>query len=182
MTATRPADEVGLVRMFRRILISLALVGMIGTAAELAMLRHWNSRDQLIPWFALGALLLALVLIVGSGTRSAIGIARVLAALVALAAIYGVISHVQANYEAGPLDFRYADSWSNLSATSRWWAAATGGVGPSPALAPLILAQSAACLWLATLRHPGRRAHGGGEAGRPPPGAREIADDRAMLR
>jgi hypothetical protein len=39
-----------------------------------------------------------------------------------------------------------------MSEVSRWWAAGSGGVGPSPALAPLIMAQSAACLWLATLR------------------------------
>jgi hypothetical protein len=154
VTTTAPVAEIRLVTTFRRVLLGLAAAGIVGTGVELAMLRHWNSRDQLIPWFALAVLALALVLIVLAGARGAVMIARVAAAAVALAALYGVVTHVRANYHAAPLDFRYTDSWAGMSTASRWWTAATGGVGPSPTLAPLILAQSAACLWLATLRHP----------------------------
>lgn len=37
----------------RRGLLALSAVGVVGTAIELAMLRHWGSSAQLVPWFAL---------------------------------------------------------------------------------------------------------------------------------
>ena len=54
-------------------------------------------------------------------------------------------------FRSGPLDFRYTDRWPAMSEWSRWWAAASGAVGPSPALAPAILALAGACLAFATL-------------------------------
>ena len=62
--------------------------------------------------------------------------------------------HVNANYEAGPLDFRFADRWDSLSGWRRWWEALSGGVGPAPPLAAGVLAQAALCVLLATARHP----------------------------
>jgi hypothetical protein len=79
---------------------------------------------------------------------------RVLAVAVFLSAGLGVVEHVVANYDAGPLDFRYSAKWATMSAGSRWWAAATESVGPAPALAPLVLAWSSLCLAFATLDHP----------------------------
>jgi hypothetical protein len=69
--------------------------------------------------------------------------------------VFGVYEHIASNYEAGPLDFRYADRWATMSMPARVWAAASGTVGPSPALAPATLALAGACLVLATIGLPG---------------------------
>jgi len=78
----------------------------------------------------------------------------VLAVVAVMGAVYGIYQHVLANYHAGPLDFRYESRWATMSAGSRWWAAISESVGPSPTLAPAVLAQAAACLLFATLGHP----------------------------
>jgi hypothetical protein len=140
--------------MFRRALVVLAALTTIGTAIELLTIRHWKSNTQLIPWFALGVLAIAIVAYVVRPTPAVIRVVRVLAVLVALTALIGIYEHVNENLRAGPLDFRYTDKWPTMSTFSRWWAAANKSVGPSPTLAPAVLAQSAACLLLATLRHP----------------------------
>ena len=80
---------------------------------------------------------------------------RLIAVAVIAMAAFGIWEHIRANYNAGPLDFRYADHWATMSAADRWWKAATKGVGPSPILAPGILVQAALCTLAATFRHPG---------------------------
>ena len=60
---------------------------------------------------------------------------------------------IGANHSAGALDIRYADTWEQMSAVAQWWAAASGGVGPAPSLAPGVLAFTAAALLAATLHH-----------------------------
>lgn len=77
-----------------------------------------------------------------------------LAVAVMVTAAFGIFEHALANYHAAPLDFRYTARWPTMSATSKWWAAATEAVGPSPTLAPGVLAQSALCLLFATVGHP----------------------------
>lgn len=146
-----PADPTRLVRRARLALLALAGAATVGTAVELAMLRHWNGFDQLIPWAILGIVALgtgALALRPNGGTILA---ARVVGVASGLGGLYGAWVHVRSNYDAGPLDFRYAEKWASMSAGSRWWTAASGGVGPSPALAPMALAMAGACLAAATL-------------------------------
>ena len=69
-------------------------------------------------------------------------------------AAFGMFEHVRANHDAGPLDARYSVRWEMMSARAQWWVAVSKGVGPSPPLAPAVLAQAALCLGLATLQHP----------------------------
>ena len=78
-------------------------------------------------------------------TGHAIGLAS------GIASSFGVYEHIVANYHTGPLDFRYTDRWPTMSAWSRWWAVSTGTVGPSPPIAPAILALACACLVLAAM-------------------------------
>ena len=79
---------------------------------------------------------------------------RAIVVAVFVAAAFGVFEHIDANYDAGPLDFRYSAKWETMSTADRWWTAATNGVGPSPPLTPAVLAQAALCLGLATIQHP----------------------------
>ena len=154
MTSALPRD---LGRPARRMFLGLAALALAGTAAELAIGRHWKTLIQEIPWLGIGLATIALLLLLVRPSRGRVWLARLLAAGVIVVAGVGVWEHVAANYDAGTLDFRYADTWASMSWFSRWRIAATGGVGPSPVLAPGILAQAALCLLAATFRHPALR-------------------------
>jgi hypothetical protein len=138
-------------RLFRRAFLTLAAAGVAGTALELAMLRHWNSPVEMIPWVVLAALGAGIAVAAVRPGRRAIRAVRWLAVVVAVTAVFGVARHVLANYDAGPLDARYTTRWATMSGPSRWWAALTQSVGPAPILAPLVLVQAAVCLWLGTI-------------------------------
>jgi hypothetical protein len=138
-----------LAERFRRAFVWLGGTAIAGTSVELAMLRHWTSTTQLLAWAAVAAAAVALALTVVRPTPTRLRAGRAIAAAVAVTSAIGVVEHVYGNYGAGPLDFRYADRWATMSLASRWWAAASGAVGPSPALAPAILAQAAVFVWLA---------------------------------
>jgi hypothetical protein len=142
------------VALLRRCFLALAVTGIAATAVELALSRHWTSAIQLIPWYALGALAVAALLLAVRPGRRSVRIVQVLAVVVVLTSFFGIFEHVLANYDAAPLDFRYSSKWATMPATSRWWAAITESVGPSPTLAPGVLAQAAVCLFFATLGHP----------------------------
>jgi hypothetical protein len=146
-----PSPEAAAVRRFQRVLLVLAALTVLGTAAELAMLRHWNGVDQLIPWFALGVLAAAVAAVALHLSAVTALVARLVGAVASASGLYGAWVHVHSNYEVGPLDFRYQNTWATMSLASRWWKAASGGVGPSPPLAPAILALGGACLALSTI-------------------------------
>jgi hypothetical protein len=159
LTEAVPGGE-GAAGLLRRALIGLALLAVGATAVELASQRHWNTPLQLIPWIVLGVLTLAIVVLLARPNQATLRVVRGVAVVVLAATAYGIFVHVHGNYEAGPLDIVYGPKWDTLSEPSRWWASMSGGVGPSPPLAPGVLAQAALCLLFATIRHPalGRRA------------------------
>ena len=148
------AAKLETVVLLRGALLLLAGGGCVVTAIELAAARHWNGALQLVPWAAVGLVTLALVLVTVRPSPGKLRVARGLGAVVVAAALYGVVMHVVANYEAGPLDGVYGDRWDAASGLTRVWWAATETVGPSPFLAPAVLAQLSLLVLLATVRHP----------------------------
>ncbi len=152
-TRTDPASP-----LLRRGLLALAALTTLGIAVELYTERHWTKPVQLIAWAALALTALAIALLLGHPSAGRVRAAQAVAAIVAISAAVGVWQHIQANYDAGPLDRRYAQTWEGMSALSRWWLATRKGVGPSPPLAPGALTQAALCVLLATVRHPALRA------------------------
>jgi hypothetical protein len=134
----------------RRGLYALTVIGILATAFELATVRHWLDIEQLIPWVALVVLAIATVLALASFRQGRIA-AGLLALLVRGASVYGVIDHTVVNYNSGPLDQRFADTWESLSPAKRRWYAFTKTVGPAPTLAPGILGETAVLLLLACL-------------------------------
>ena len=142
------------VDFLRRCFLALAVAATAGTGVELALSRHWTSAIQLIPWYAVGGLAAGAALLVARPRPVSVRAVRVLAVVVVFTAVFGIYEHVLANHHAGPLDFRYESKWETMSAGSRWWAAISESVGPSPTLAPAVMAQAAVCLLLATLGHP----------------------------
>ena len=144
--------------VLRRALLVLAGGGVAAVAFELASTRHWDSAVQLVPWVALGVCAIALALVAARPRRTAIRAARALLALVVAASVYGVITHVDANFDAGPLDGTYGPRWEATAVLTRVWWAFTQTVGPSPVLAPAALAQVGLLVLLATWRHPALEA------------------------
>jgi hypothetical protein len=145
----RHARRADPLQLLRGSLTGLTALGIVGTAFELATLQHWNGVMQLVPWAALVVLAGALALHAGRSGRTRV--VRALALLVLGASLFGVLEHALVNYESGPLDQRFADTWDALSLWLRWWYAITRTVGPAPTLAPGMLGQAAATLMLATI-------------------------------
>ncbi len=144
----------------RRGVLALAAVGALGTWLELAVARHWKSPVQLIPWISVLAVVIAVALVAASPTSGRILVARALAAVSALTGMFGVVKHVQSNYESGPLDAVYGQNWQTMGVLSRLWHATIESVGASPSFAPGALALLAACVLVATIGHPAARHSG----------------------
>jgi hypothetical protein len=138
----------------RRGLLWLAALTTLGLVIELAAERHWSQPIQLVAWGAVVAAAAATALLWGAPGTGQVRVARVVAVLLFVSAALGVWEHVESNYDAAPLDYRYADTWDSMSEPSRWWLALSKTVGPSPPLAPGALAQVGLCLMLASLRQP----------------------------
>jgi hypothetical protein len=140
--------------LLRRGLLGLGALTAAGIAVELAVERHWTQPIQFVAWGAVVVVAVTLGLLAGAPGRARVRLARMLAVLVLLTAAWGIWEHIYANYDAGPLDLHYTDTWDSLPETTRWWLALTKTVGPSPPLAPGALALASLCVLLAALRHP----------------------------
>ncbi|MBV8992643.1 MAG: hypothetical protein JO287_02825 [Pseudonocardiales bacterium] len=149
MTQVRHARRPDPLHLLRASLTALTALGIVGTAFVLATLKHWNGAMQLVPWAAL--VVLAGALAVHAGRPRCTYLVRTLAMLVLVTSLFGVLEHALVNYDSGPLDQRFADTWEMLSPWLRWWYAITRTVGPAPTLAPGMLGQAAATLLLATI-------------------------------
>jgi hypothetical protein len=152
VTQVRHARRGDPLHLLRGSLSALTVLGIVGTTFELATLHHWNGAMQLVPWGALLVLAAALALHARpAGCAPQTGLVRALALLVLAASLFGVMEHALVNYDAGPLDQRFAETWDALSPWLRWWYAITRAVGPAPTLAPGMLGQAATTLILATI-------------------------------
>ena len=104
----------------RLALLGLGTASSAGTALELATHRHWGGTAKLVPWAALAIVVVGLGLVALRADPVTIWIARGLATVVGGASAYGVITHLRANYAAGPLDFRYETRWATMDSLDRW--------------------------------------------------------------
>lgn len=147
------ATESRVRRMVRRGLTAQVLIGIAVGAFVLATETRWGSPAHFLPWGLLVVLLLALLLAMLPGGRGVMP-ARMLAILVLGVSLYGVVEHVLANYAAGPADPTVGRVWESIPVFTRWWLAATKGVGSAPPLAPAALGQIALGLLLITVTAP----------------------------
>lgn len=150
--------------LLRRGLLWLGALTTLGIIVELGVERHWTQPAQLIAWAAALANGASIALLASAPSARRVRLARILTVVVVLSAVIGIWEHVYANYDAGALDRRYAETWESLPEATRWWLALTKSVGPSPPLAPGALAQAALCVLLATQRHPALRRERAPEA------------------
>jgi hypothetical protein len=135
----------------RRGFLLMAGLGILGTAIELATIHHWDSTEQLIPWFMLGIAALMLIAVVARPATTVVKGVRILSVAGLAATAFGIWEHIDSNIEAGPLDRVWGPKWDGLSSLSRFWHAANGDVGPSPLLAPASLGVVFLSLMFATI-------------------------------
>lgn len=118
------------------------------------MIRHWGTTLQAVPWLVLAVLSAATIALARARSSRVVAAVRVIASFTVAASVFGIAEHVKANFDAGPLDAVYGPKWDTLSTTAKWWDALIKRVGPSPTLAPGVLAQIGLCLLFASLHHP----------------------------
>jgi hypothetical protein len=150
LTQTEESVSAATIVFVRRGLLALTVVSILATAFELYSVAHWQDFEQLIPWAALTALVVATGLSLLPHRWAGIA-ARVLAIIVLCASGYGVVDHTVVNLGSGPLDYRFTDTWDSMSPIRQWWYAFTKTVGPSPTLAPGALGLAAVLLLLASI-------------------------------
>jgi hypothetical protein len=156
-SAGRTADEV--VVTMRRTLLAIAGLGTVAVALELATGRHWAQPRQLVAWAAVALLAAAVGTAAAAERHQELRAAvRLLAGTVILLGSVGVLVHVVANHDAGPLNGSYGIGWDQRPAPVRWWLAATKTVGPAPPLAPGLLALQGSLVLLVTFGPAERRA------------------------
>jgi hypothetical protein len=152
------APDASTERLLRRGLAVLAIVGTVGVAVELALLRHWSGVGQVASWAGVLALTIAVVAVRSLGSPRAVAAVRALAVVAIVVGVVGVGLHVQANYAWGPADRVYGPTWETTALPVRLLIAATDTIGKAPAVAPGALSFVALVLLLATVRLPGRAA------------------------
>lgn len=140
--------------VLRTSLLAVAGISIVGIAAELLVERHWGSLVRYVPWICLAVMAWAVYVLARRPTRRVVRAARVLAVIVMAGAGLGIALHINENYTAAPLDFRYQDTWATMSEPERWWAAFSKSVGPAPTFAPAALAEVGLLVLVATRRHP----------------------------
>lgn len=132
LAATTP--EAGL-RRLRLILVTITVLTCLGGLAELVTLKHWYG-VQKVPLIMLGCMAAAGVLLAVARATWSRRIAQAMGGLGMAGAAFGMYEHIRTNMVYGEYDAILGDRWATLSVTERFWHAATGAVGNTPALAP----------------------------------------------
>jgi len=101
---------------------------LLGTAAELYLLEHFEDTWQLVPLLCIGVCLLLLIVLFFSKTRVWTGIFQLALVTTAISGLYGTYLHLRANYEF-ELEMRPTAAGWDLFRESM--------AGALPALAPL---------------------------------------------
>jgi hypothetical protein len=131
-------------RRLRGQILLLGAVFVLGSALELASLRHWDG-TQIIPWIVLAILVVGYCLAV---RRIAPWAIKWISGSTVAASAFGVWQHVESNHATAVLDARYEFTWGTFSSAKQWWLSASGGVGSSPPLVPLVTVLCGALLWI----------------------------------
>jgi hypothetical protein len=139
------------VSLVRRLLLMLVAFGLVGLAAELALIEHYEEWQQVLPLAALGAGAIALGALALRPARVTVRVFQaVMVAFVVLGGA-GIYLHYSGNVE---FELEMAPDARGLALV---WSALRGA---TPALAPGALAQLGLLGLIAAVRHPARRAPG----------------------
>jgi hypothetical protein len=129
----------------RRVLAAILVVGLIGSAVELLLLKHTDGFWQLLPLLLIGAALLGLAWHAAAPSRASLRALQALMAILVVSGIAGVLLHYRGNVE-----------WEleRLPGTHGWELFRHAVMGATPALAPGTMLQLGLVGLLFTYRHP----------------------------
>ncbi len=123
--------EPGPIRVVRRILLSLLLLGILVTLTELYLLEHTEDYWQLLPVVLLGLSLGAILLWVVSPSRSTMRVFQAVMLLFLSSGVLGLYLHYRGNVEFE------LEMYPSLGGIELIWEALKGA---TPALAPAAMA------------------------------------------
>jgi hypothetical protein len=138
----RPPDPCG---PLRTAVLAVSASAVVGTALQLALVEHWRTPVQLLPWAALAAASLANVVLLTATGAQRLRAVRALAGCSVLVGGLGVLEHLAANRDVMEL----VDPQS--SAAGVLWDALRG---PFPVPAAAVVVLPAVLTLVATLGHP----------------------------
>ena len=130
---------------YRRFLLYVTGLVLIGTALELAFTEHTEGFVQLIPFVLIGAGLLATGAAIARESCRTMLALRAVTSLMGIGALYGIYEHVRHNL-IFELEIRPMATFGDV-----FWEALFGA---SPFLAPGVLGLAALLAAAATYRHP----------------------------
>jgi hypothetical protein len=146
------ASESAALRTMRRLLLAVLTVGMIGTAADLLLLEHYDGAWQLPPLVLIGLGLLCVTALWASAGPLVVTAMRVTMVCFIAAGLLGIVLHFNGNSE-----FQ-----REIDPTLRGWelVAKVMRAKAPPALAPAIMIQMGLLGLLYTYRHPALQSDG----------------------
>ncbi|MFN2636477.1 MAG: hypothetical protein ABR585_05595 [Gemmatimonadaceae bacterium] len=130
----------------RQLLLALVLVGIVGLAVELALLRHAESVSQWIPHVTLFVGLLVTLAVYFRPRRKTLKAFRIVMAWFIVIGVLGLYFHFKGNVEFA------LERNPSLTGLPLVWKALRGA---TPALAPGALSQLGLLGLVFTFRHPG---------------------------
>jgi hypothetical protein len=132
----------------RRFALALAAIGVVGTLLELTLIKHYASKDQVIPYVLLGLSALGLIAVMVRPTALVLRVFQAVMIVTILGSGIGMFEHLKANaHNAGATQDKEA-----IPTTPS--AILAGINGFAPLLAPGVLAQVGLLGLVFTYRHP----------------------------
>jgi len=114
----------------KQVLVLALLFMMIGTLLELYLLDHYEDTWQLIPVICIGVALINFCVLFYRRSQAAIHLFKLVLLLTSFSGVYGVVLHLQANYEFE----------QDMKPTAGFWQLFSESIsGALPTLAPMSL-------------------------------------------
>jgi hypothetical protein len=143
------AAEPPLLSTFRRIILALVLLGVLGLTVELLLLEHVESATQLIPFVVLALGLIASLLVWRKPVPRALRLFQITMAIFIVTGLVGIYLHLRGNVlfeqETDP----------SARGLDLIWRSLHGGI---PMLAPAAMSQIGLLGLVFAFRHPASRA------------------------
>jgi len=140
-----PITDSPILRVTRRVLLAILVLGLIGSGVELLLLKHTDGLWQLVPLFQIGVALVVLGWHAVAPGPASLRALQVLMAMFLLSGIAGVLLHYRGNM---------AWELERMPGTGGWELFRRAVRGATPALAPGAMLQLGLVGLLYTYRHP----------------------------
>ena len=145
----QPGPEPSLLSTFRRIILALVMLGILGLMVELFLLEHTESATQFIPFVVLGAGFISTIVVWTRPSVHSLQLFQGAMAIFIVTGLVGIYLHLRGNVL---FELETDPSARGLDLV---WRSLRGGV---PMLAPAAMAQIGLLGLVFAFRHPASRA------------------------